>query len=236
MEQYSLVLNEASNQQESVHLSFVGGVPRIPEKLAIPTCRFCEKEQTFYFQITFPSENIWEDRTMALFACTSCSPRDYSIPEMLSVGLYGADIPKGFLDVYQRNFRIFVFDASEGVMRKDYLPKIRFAPLMYRKRVHRKWKRFGYIGGKPRWYLQDESPSTYDMKVKMQYLFQIVEGWEFDILPDAPGQMKYPWFSADSSDYIESQERYYKLFNRNEIYFFGTEQSHQPLVYVLTQC
>ncbi|MBO0995891.1 hypothetical protein [Bacillus sp. SD088] len=229
MSGYVLKIDEAESQQKESDHSFIGGQPRLPEDRPIPHCQLCGAEQTLFFQVAFPEGHLWEGLTMAVFHCTSCAHEGERIPEILPVPLKGANIPKGFLESYQRNFKIEIFATKEGVIRRDYQENIQF----------KRWileavngdPEANKVGGKPNWLLEDEAPATYDGKVPMFFLMQLMEDFQFELVEDAPPQMQI----GLRGDPEPSQERYYELFLANQLYFFGTEEKSDPLVYVLTQ-
>jgi hypothetical protein len=229
MNGYLLVNDDSQEAQDDHVMSFVGGFPSLPADRELPTCARCGATLTFFFQVTFPSDHFWSGYTMAMFACTSCAHEDYAIPEMLPGPLRGAVIPKGFLETYQRNFAVVVFDSRDGVLRHDYTQKIRFrawklVPASNPGEAHDK------VGGEPSWFLDDEAPSSYDGK-PMSFLMQLGEGLRFDILPTAPPQVVLDLrFEPEPSP-----DPWYSLFLQNYLYFFGTCDRDNPHVYILTQ-
>ncbi|KRG16934.1 hypothetical protein ACA29_02470 [Lederbergia galactosidilytica] len=60
MSGYTLKLDNFGQVQKEDDLSFIGGQPRIPENLDIPSCSLCGSEQTFFFQIAFPEGHSWQ--------------------------------------------------------------------------------------------------------------------------------------------------------------------------------
>lgn len=216
--------------QVSEDNSFIGGKPKLPLDIDIPVCDFCGEEQTFFFQVAFPQDHFWEGKSMAMFSCTSCAHKGYLIPEMLPGHLSGVDIPEHFLDKYQKNFRIFVFESSTSKVREDYKEKIAYRKLSLVENkdvdIHE-----NKIGGAPNWLLEDESPNTYRTEYKMEFLMQIVEDYEFETVPGVPHQM---WIGYDGKP-KPSPNSFYELFLANNIYFFGTVGLQTPKVYVITQ-
>lgn len=76
---------------------------------------------------------------------------------------------------------------TEGVLRKEYEPRVSF----------KRWElvssppdaREHKIGGKPAWVLDDETPATYRKTIPLVFLMQLMEGFTFEKLPEAPAQM-----------------------------------------------
>lgn len=229
---YILEIDNSVKMQGDNDYSFIGGYPRVPSTELLPKCKLCGKELTFYFQIAFPIEHYWSNLTMAIFSCTMCSDRNFLIPEMLKVPLKGANIPNGFLDEYQKNFKILIFDTSTGIIRQDYKPKIKYKCLNLKKTLRSSFKKHK-VGGKPSWYLEDESPLSYNETIPMFFLMQLLEEYRFELLDDAPGQVKIDYFNNGIP--MSSNNRYYELFLRNNIYFFATKDGQNPLVYIITQ-
>jgi len=227
---YILKVDPSNQHQNESDRSFIGGYPSMPDSMEIPVCQLCGAKQTFFFQAAFPEGHIWHDLSMAVFACTSCAHEEYLIPEMLQDTLPGVDIPKGFLESYQRNFKINIFKTKEGIMRKDYQEKVQFkrwnlTPVSENAISENK------IGGQPNWLLEDESPASYNSTVPMFFLMQLMEDFKFDIVPDAHPQIIISLRGKPEP----SEHRYYELFLANQLYFFGTNNRSEPLVYILTQ-
>lgn len=91
----------------------------------------------------------------------------------------------------------------------------------------------GQIGGEPNWYLGNEAPSTYAKEAAMVFLFELFSEIRFERLPHAPKQVKVDLRFDDVDAFRELEN--YELFLRNYLYFFGTEASYDPKVYILTQ-
>lgn len=227
---YVLKTDASTDTQSEKDYSFIGGLPRIPEKTALPTCRLCGSELTFFFQVAFPNDHAWANLSMALFACTSCVHEEYFIPKMLDGPLPGINIPENFLTDYQKNFRVLVFKTEEGRLRHDYTEKVAFKRWQLVS-SNRDSARETKIGGMPGWLLEDEAPATYNQTTPMVFLMQIQEDFPFDKLPDAPPQIML----GLTQEPEPSDDPYYELFLGNNVYFFGTKDSDDPLVYILTQ-
>jgi len=115
-------------------------------------------------------------------------------------------------------------------MRKDYQEKVQFkrwnlTPVSENAISENK------IGGQPNWLLEDESPASYNSTVPMFFLMQLMEDFKFDIVPDAHPQIIISLRGKPEP----SEHRYYELFLANQLYFFGTNNRSEPLVYILTQ-
>ncbi|ARU60930.1 hypothetical protein CBW65_07420 [Tumebacillus avium] len=225
-----LLLEQGEETQVEIHTSFIGGIPHIPSDYELPICHLCGEQQTFYFQVAFPDSHLWAGRTMALFSCTSCAHKDYLIPEMLSGELTGADIPAGFLETYQKNFRILIYKTSSGTKRDDYKEKIKYKKINLVENADQ-YIDANKIGGCPNWILDDEAPATYNKDLDMFFLMQILEGATFEIVPGAPSQIVL----GLSGEPEASNSGYYELFLGNNVYFFGTESKENKSVYIITQ-
>ena len=225
---YILELDKQIVRQDEACSSFIGGMPKLPEELQIPVCGLCGAQQTFFFQVAFPLGHCWQGLSLAVFACTMCVEADFLIPRMLQGPLHNADIPQGFLDSYQVNFRLLVFDTSVARIRSEYAEKVAFKRwLLVPTRKPRSQN--NKIGCEPNWLLEDESPGTYASRVPMFFLMQLVQDFRFDTVPGASPQAQlYPVPGVPTRPY-------YKLFNGNALYFFGTQERDKPLVYLITQ-
>lgn len=224
-------INSSSRKtpQQEADTSFLGGQPRLPAETDIPNCGLCGAQQTFFFQAAFPSEYAWAGLSLAVFACTSCAHQGYFIPAMLKGPLYGADIPEGFLPSYQMNFRLLVFETTAACVRREYVEKVRFKRWELKPTSNPR-SPGNKIGGDPNWILDDESPATYRSSVPMTFLLQIKRGVRFDILEGAPQQAEVHFFDLELPP-----KPYYNLFVSNAIYFFGTQDPSERLVYAITQ-
>lgn len=216
--------------QNISHFSFIGGIPRMPKEVELPNCRLCGKKQSFFMQIEFPSCHEWEGKTLAIFLCTECAYEDNLIPEMLKMKLEGVDIPEGYLNEYQKNFKFLVFDSSKAALRMEYVTKVRFAPIEFEE-VEENHFVGSKIGGTPVWPLDNESPESYANKYQMCFLYQFEQNYQFEVINGAKHQME---LNLEGKP-VQSEYNYYQLFLGNSLYFFGTKELSNPLVYVITQ-
>jgi hypothetical protein len=150
---------------------------------------------------------------------------------MLRVVLHGADIPDGFLDSYQVNFRFPVFETASAAVRMGYSERVKF------KRVYLDVAgdpdlEENKIGGNPSWLLEDESPGSYAGKTPMFFLLQLLDKLEFEINTGTPRQIELGLLSGGPR---ESRLDYYKLFIGNRLFLFGTENRGNPVVYAIPQ-
>jgi hypothetical protein len=223
-------INCESVEQGEGESSFIGGRPKLPQNIDIPKCELCSEEQSFLFQIAFPEEHHWSGMTLAVFICTSCVDERYLIPEMLQGPLQGVDIPDGFLESYQKNFRFVVFDTKLAELRDNYEPRVRYKPIELEVNQE-SLINCNKVGGESAWLLDDENPASYDGKHKMHFLLQLMSDTQFELLDDAPPMMELNLIGEPEP----SSERYYQLFNGNAIYLFGTSDAENSLVYAITQ-
>ena len=114
---------EESSIQEKKSLMHIGGKPNIYLPEGLPLCKLCKEMETFFFQLHFPSNHVWESRVMAIFQCTSCYNEDYVIPEMLDGTLKNINIPLNFLEDYQHNFNIVISDECKCTLQNNYKEK-----------------------------------------------------------------------------------------------------------------
>jgi len=220
---YVLSSDSSQKLQTADAESFVGGMPKIPPGESIPCCELCGAEQSFFFQIAIPKDSYWSGLSLAVFACTSCANENYLIPEMLSGQLLGADIPEGFLTSYQRNFKFLIFETKSAIIYENYRERIRFTQINLveaESPTHDTTK----LGGIANWLLGDESPKSYNNRIEMFFLLQILPEFQFEIIDDAPRGLPK-----------SSSLKYYRLFNGNKIFLFGTRDKSELLVYAITQ-
>ncbi len=227
---HKMVIGEVK-PQDYKHHSFIGGKPKVPANFEIPICSLCGEEQTFYFQVTFPSDHDLNGRSILLFYCTSCWHPEHLIPEMLTGNLKNAEVPESFLDHYQKNFRALTFNVDALVWLESYEPKLQYAPieLVSTTDIHYPGHK---LGGSPNWYLEDESPRVTNSGKQFVFLMQFAAGLQFPKAPSAPGQMKKNYRTGQAAP---SSADYYQLFLENNLYFFITSTNGEPKVYIITQ-
>lgn len=196
----------------------------------MPRCDLCAAEQTFFFQVALPDDQVWPRSSVATFACTSCANENYLIPEMLTGRLRGGEIPEGFLTAYQRNFRFLVCDTAEATSRREYVERVRFQRLEV-VRSDDPAAPGNKIGGVPNWLLEDETPSTYAGKVPMSFLLQLEPGLRFETVESAPRQIE---LGLDAKP-RPSSRLHYELFIGNALYLFGTDDPELRLIYAISQ-
>lgn len=223
-------LDPSGVPQRETDRSFIGGLPRLPPLEAIPKCRLCGAEQAFFFQVEFPEGTAWSGRTLAVFSCVFCASEDFLIPEMLDGPLRGVDIPEGFLEAYQRNFRFLVFPVDQCVVRRDYVEKVRFIRMQVLS-AEDAATLGNKLGGNPHWILEDETPGTYAGEFQLTFLLQLEQGLEFPTVEGAPPQIE---IALDGTP-APAERSHYELLIGNALYLFGVEERGEPLVYAITQ-
>ncbi|WP_428738570.1 hypothetical protein [Sulfurimonas sp.] len=231
---YITHLSTTQKQDRGVN-SFIGGIPKLPKNFDLPITKDTGTLMTFFYQYEFPQNHPYSGFTISIFAATDCMHENYTIPEMLKT-LYGVDIPKGFLDEYQKYFKVFIYKNGDYPLREEYTPILVFKTLYTTQELDKSNSiLFGHISNIPKWYLNDESPATYNTCTRMVFLFQTQIDYVYEKLPIAPRQ-KVLSFSGDSkTDVEDAYTDKYELFNANEIYFFGTDNTEKK-IYIITQC
>ena len=226
---YSIITGNVGIQSGKEN-SYFGGTPKLPQDTVLPLCRLCNVGQTFFFQIMFPERHEWFGHSIAVFSCTSCADENRLIPRMPNGRLLGAILSQKFFDKYETNFKFIVFKTCEAVLRTKYGEKIKFKNIKLHESTcdHASNSR---VGGKPEWYLSDESPGKYESSTEMIFLFQLAQDTQFEILKTAPRQTEVSFFDEPEV----SPNNYYELFIANELYFFGVNDKLNPYVYVVTQ-
>ena len=207
--------------------SFIGGKPKLPPDIEIPKCDLCGKELFFMFQVAFPEGHEWEGKSMAVFYCIETWHDSYCIPQ-LSDDM--KNISQQFLEEYERNFRILVFDTSCGKIVDTYKEKVSFQPLkpVLEDKTKAQWD--FVIGGRPIWIMgMSEKPDTIADVKKPKLLLQVREDFQFNTLPDSPRQANP--FSPDKL----SRFPWYELFASDRIYFWGVQKEGKQLVYTSVQ-
>jgi hypothetical protein len=221
-----LIHDENQTGDES---SFIGGLPALPIDFQIPRCKLCSSEQTFFFQLEFPAGHVWSGVSLAVFSCTSCADENSLIPAMLACQLSGADIPLGFLDSYQTNFRFLVFRRDSAQLVERYKERIAFKRIQLE--AGDSHSEVGQVGGTPTWILGNEFPNSYNSQTPMEFLLQLKSGLKFPILSSAKPQIELDISGRPQP----SPEPFYQLFLGNELYLFGSVGLSTPLVYAITQ-
>lgn len=226
------ILRTYSVVQSELNTSFCGGKPKLPMHVALPHCKICGNAMTFFFQVKFPDSHPWASDSCAVFSCMDCVDRNYFIPPMVSGQLRRASIPSGFLDSYQQNFAVYVFSDDDAVVRNDYTKDtIQFERWEIIASIGSSAEE-SFVGGKPIWLEEDETPEVYGETTKLCFLLQIAGRFEFPTAADSPGQLTL----GRSGKPMRSQDNFYNLFIGNQIYFFGTlNQTSDKKVYIITQ-
>ncbi len=218
------IVDVPDTEQTPRDLSFKGGVPNIPPALDLPHCALCKAEMTFFFQIAFPQDHVWEGRVMAVFHCTSCVNVNNYWPKLVFAEEH-LMLEDDVLDTYQTNFRIFVFGAREAVsLRNEAKRVLKFEGIEFEKIAPAAKAR--KVGGTPNWSKHrwsGTSPSELYKQITYMgggvvFLMQTENDWTFTRLPEAPPQFEH---------YTVDQPRFnrYVLFNGPHLYFSGTTSS-----------
>jgi len=232
---------ESDAEQRLEDTTFIGGYPRLPAEVELPHCAYCGALQMFFFQVAFPSDHLWAGYTLALFHCTACEYPDegFLVPTLFKPEDKPLDIPAHFFDKYQINFRIFVFLTEQGEIRQDYEPRIGFRHWKmrlvaddYPENTEEEDSAFiSKVGGEPSWIRFDNTSATYAGSVPMHFLLQVVPNFTFDTVLDAPPQV-----FTGSIDYgRQTLDWDYELFLNSSLYFFGTSEPNQNIVYLVLQ-
>jgi hypothetical protein len=227
---WKIKVNNGSTKQSNEQLSFIGGYPSLPQGVNVPECSLCGNQQSFIFQIAFPEEHKWSGLSLAVFSCTSCADEEHLIPEMLQGSLQGIDIPNGFLESYQKNFRFIIFDTKTSHLNESYKQKVSYKTLEL-ELCDKPDLNCNKVGGEPTWLLEDESPMSYGEGNDMHFLLQLVPDAQFELVDGAAPQMELNLMGEAEP----SLEPYYQLFNGNAIYLFGSSDRGLPSVYAVTQ-
>jgi hypothetical protein len=218
--------------QFNADTTFCGGLPKLPRYLALPKCKLCGADLTFFFQIKLPHGHQWEGNSFAVFGCTECADEDHLIPPMITGQLKGVAIPAGFLESYQKNFAVYVFPDRDAVLRDDYLKiGVKFERWNINTAAMDQFAQ-SFVGGAPSWLQEDESPVSYGGSTELCFLAQLAEDFEFRIEIGAPSQLTL----GINGKPRRSKNNFYRLFLGNQLYFFGTLSDEENReVYIITQ-
>ena len=168
---------------------------------------------------------------MAVFYCVEEWHDRYCIPELPDgPSLNKVDVTADFLNQYQRNFRVLVFDTAKAVPVEGYQEKVAFRSMAITQedKTDKGWDMV--IGGRPVWIMgQAERPALVAGDKKPVLLLQVREDFKFPILPDAPREAA-PFFSTKVSPFL-----WYSLFARDRLYFWGGQGQEGEKVYISVQ-
>ncbi|WP_200768307.1 hypothetical protein [Vibrio nigripulchritudo] len=208
--------------------SYIGGKPMLPSGLAIPAHPKTGNSMTFFFQILMPENHTWNGKLISVFCVTDDYVSDKMLPEMVTYNEYGYDVGSSFIKSNQDYFRIIVSDYNSCSIREDYKEVLTYQPLMISESEQ---SSFGFIGDKPLWLLEDETPLTLDSSNHFDFLFQINLDIDFPKLDTSPRQTieNFEASSGTRDSYIDD----YSLFAGNSVFFFGEKQSQ--LIYMVLQ-
>jgi hypothetical protein len=222
------LIRHPDTEQTDADVARIGGFPNLPPDLELPICKRCGARMTFFFQIAFPQKHPWAGRIMAVFACTSSPDRDHIDPPIAPDRRH---LPDHFLDEYEQSFALMNFESQPTVMRREYIPVLKFERLEL-KPLRSLTAQVTRVGGKPNWRIGNDFPGQY-MGSRFDFLMQIWgSGLEFEFtkLDDAPPQAQVPWFGDPYR--LDGK---YALLGGPPLYFFGTTDLESPRVYVLNQ-
>lgn len=233
MSAHSIVPGPASDHFGDGSNSFVGGVPRFPEIIDIPKCALCGAEMAFFLQIQLPKESAlraWGGRTILLFSCVSCADEDYLIPGIFSSEFGAGGVTPEFLNDYQINFKFYV-SKGVGVAPYSGLPSVKFQPIEYIPCPDS--AEMSKISGKPNWLMGDETPVFDEDGSKGTFLFQLLLDEEEWFLRMDRAKLQAELDLDGSVAFFEN--RAYKLFLNNRLFFFGGRDPHSRNIYVVSQ-
>jgi hypothetical protein len=178
--------------------SFKGGIPQLPNHMALPTCTCCNSAMTFFFQIRFPPGHAWDGFDLAFFHCTTCFDQSYHSPVIEFTDFSYTEIEPGYLEKAQTNFRILVFGSGEPTMlREDCPATLRFERLGFQEINSRtKNRNQAKVGGLPGWefaqpWVTKISKLSYQGG-RLDFLLQTGYEWPFSPLPGVPPQQPWP--------------------------------------------
>ena len=231
-------VSKAKPEQVARQWSFVGGRPKLPRAMKLPACKNCGAFQTFFFQVAFPEGHVWEGQTLAVFECTACRDEENPVPQVNKTLVpsmkrmelrRGEDVPDGALDLYQTTCRFPVFPTVEGVMRVDYVERVRYRPIAFEPALEEKLTAKSKLGGKPGWVQGiDLTPGKY-LGEPLEFLFQWRHDFEFDrVTGSPPPYHPYMEMVPELADVGQ-----YKLFLGTQLYFFGNQTGNQQHVFMI---
>lgn len=61
--------------QSDNELSFVGGLPMLPEGVEIPKYEKTNEDMTFFFQMCFPDNHLWQKNIVSILYYNICKRR-----------------------------------------------------------------------------------------------------------------------------------------------------------------
>ena len=206
--------------------SFIGGIPYLPGNSEIPNCRLCGQTMTFYLQIQFPKNHLWNGKIVSLFYCTKTHHENHGWPH-LPPSLLSDAVTPGFLEEYQYNFRILVYAQESVRLAKDYNPIIKYQKIELiptRKTASLETR----LGGKPAFRQRTNLPKFYQ-GLPFTFLMQFDDGWaKFKKIETAPSQTHDLDWERTMGNYIAP---YYEFFHVSRLVFFGTENNE---IYIMT--
>lgn len=216
------------SKNDAVSFSYIGGKPMLPADVSMPVHPESGSQMTFFFQVLFPEWHKWAGKLISIFCVTDDFVLDRILPEMVTYNESGYNVDSDCIQFKQDFFKIIVSDVKQCTEKKEYKEVLRYQALEISKD---ETNSFGFIGTKPIWLLDDESPFTLDGKGFFEFLFQINIDLYFPKIESAPKQKteSFEETSGIRDCYIDD----YSLFAGNAVYFFGEKNSE--LVYMVSQ-
>ena len=244
MRSWNCIIKEDEKQTSST-LSYIGGKPNLPLSLSIPKCTICGDEMTFMFQIAFPKEHFLNKKTMSVYFCTLKDHDIYCIPEIPPPDVFfdketdeyidNIEVTKEFLEQYERNFKILVFDTDNAEIVESYEEKCIFKNIEFEMSEYTNPDIDFVIGGEPIWIMGEdinETPNSICEDTNIGLIMQIREDYIFDKHFDAHIQ--------ENEYRVETNEEKlrripYMLFASDRIYFWGTKDKENLKVFISVQ-
>ena len=216
---------DGEETQDLTVRSHVGGLPQLPQDLDLPRTAETDELMTFFFSIDLGFASKWKGKTLSVFATTTYFDENDCIPQMFANNTKYYDVPNGALDAYQRQFRIFITEASAAILREDYPPRIRYNVIRNEKIPSNKAILFGQQNIDPVWILDDETPGTYGGTETFNFLFQTRERYRYSLVAGASRQMVLD-YTVDGNQLIPSLVDKYDPWINNAAFFFVTPSAH----------
>ena len=233
-------------QQDLGRESFLGGRPKLPPGIKLPTCLNCGALQTFFFQVAFPEGQAWVGHSLAVFGCVACEDWENPVPAINSASLPSVfesrdrgdlmpneDIPDGALDAYQRTGRFLVFPTGASVVRGDYSERVCYRSIRFQpfSDVGARPTSKSKLGGQPGWVNTPCPPGNY-LGEPLEFLMQWKGDFEFNRVPGSP-----PSYNPLAELYPDLMENvgHYKLFQGLQLFFWGNRTRENNHIYMFAQ-
>lgn len=215
---------EDQSEQREDDLWFLGGHPRLPPGMAAPRCTRCGALLTLYLHLALVDAPILRDRSVQIFACTTCFELNDAIPDAWSGGPIVDGIIRlrpAYLRDYQTFFRMPLHPTRDSAMVTEEEPRLEFVRLDRRPEGD-PFSPGLRVGGLPTFGSSEPVRGAWDPDVgRLTFVAQVPGGMRFTPRAGAPPQATL--LNEELARLGDEPESAYELFSGGPLWLFAAE-------------